>query len=106
MTVLSNCTQKSVYDTIILHCILATIKKTIMCDSKSYWTSVEQQQQPYWDVFYLTPQSFTSYLTLTSYQSNICVYRAAREPAHKIIDNTSSDTSVSVYITENVEIIV
>lgn len=72
-----------------------------MCASKSDWTNVEQQQWPCWDVFYLTPQSFTSYLTLTSHQSNICVYRPASEPAHKLTDNTSSDTSVS---TKNVEI--
>lgn len=38
------------------------------------------------------------------YQSYICVYRAARATAHTNIHNISTDTSVAVYITENMEI--
>lgn len=37
------------------------------------------------------------------YQSYICVYKAARATTHTNIHSISADTSVSVYITENME---
>lgn len=64
----------------------------------SLWSRVDQSWTAESTLLTPTP-TFLCHI----YQSCICVYKAARATTHTNIHNFSADTSVSVYITKNME---